>query len=463
MKACNNCSKPITRTKKESLVNFTKRKFCSQSCSAQYNNGKRTPPNKKTKEKTRQKLEYQYKNKMIKIFGTSSSEEISNIIINEINKREIKSKSELKEINVVFFRKVEWFYFKNKKIYMQIMRNFKRENIVYRIKNVSKKKVSKKDLNLLKKFCINKKITGSKSLREQNKELYNLYKWLSSHEKEEFLSIKKILSKNFKDKKSNKIKKNMKAIKIIANNHKTKTSFFSKNRNEYQSALNYDKRYPGYFKEICSHMEDLGSAYDRCIYAIIFPKIKKVYIGLTYNYNERIDKHKNSNKTKTSKLIKSGESFFTKKLTNYLPVEEAKNKEEYYIKEFEKKGYSSLNISKPGGTGGTVFMSNEEIILYAKKCSNYAAFRKNRKYYDKAIRRNLLPKIKSFFGLSYTYKPNSRSFLKYPKNQRELVPFLIKESKKFSSLKELRENYDSLYKKINKNPQSSHIIKEAFS
>jgi predicted GIY-YIG superfamily endonuclease len=155
--------------------------------------------------------------------------------------------------------------------------------------------------------------------------------------------------------------------------YNTKIDFKNNCKSAYRSALKNKWK-----DEICSHMINVGHKYKRCIYAFEFSN-NYVYVGLTYNANKRKNEHlidKNSQVYKYITLTKIEPIFY--KLTDYIDVEEAKIKEEEFIKRYKKENWNILNKAKSGGLGtGSIFYSREKCLELALKYTKASEFAKN--------------------------------------------------------------------------------------
>lgn len=129
--------------------------------------------------------------------------------------------------------------------------------------------------------------------------------------------------------------------------------------------------------EICIHMKIFGSLKTRCIYAYEFPD-NTVYVGLTYNLEERELYRKRKSSDGVTKHIKETNlTPIRKQLTDYIPVDIAKIKEGEYVEEYKNNGWIILNISKTGSIGGTTIKwTKEKCILEAQKYNTRTAFSK---------------------------------------------------------------------------------------
>ena len=153
----------------------------------------------------------------------------------------------------------------------------------------------------------------------------------------------------------------------IASSANTKTEFMIKFPGAYQVALRIDKINPGFYDRITSHMVPLGSKHKRMVYGYFFPISNAVYIGLTYNINERNKQHliidvDEKKQTTVAKYInETQEKPELVKFTDYIDVQEAQKKEGEYVDSFKKEGYLILNKVKTGGLGHGLKYTDEEL------------------------------------------------------------------------------------------------------
>jgi len=152
--------------------------------------------------------------------------------------------------------------------------------------------------------------------------------------------------------------------------YKYRKDFKKKSSRAYSRALKNE-----WLDDICSHMEIIGNLYKRCIYSIEFSD-NSVYVGLTYNYDGRVEKHITDKKSAVYQHLHSGLTYETKKLTDYIDVKKAMLLEGKYVKKYGKDGWILLNKMKTGGLGA--------ILLWTKeKCHEEALKYKNRKEFHK--------------------------------------------------------------------------------
>jgi predicted GIY-YIG superfamily endonuclease/isopentenyldiphosphate isomerase len=129
--------------------------------------------------------------------------------------------------------------------------------------------------------------------------------------------------------------------------YKTKSEFYILSNSAYNSAYRNN-----WLNEICSHMPIVGNKMRRMVYVVIFHD-KHAYVGLTYNFEQRINQHLTSYKSSVFKYIKKTKlkpRFF--KLTQYINLDDAIKYEEIYLNKFKERNYIMINIAKTGSVGG---------------------------------------------------------------------------------------------------------------
>jgi predicted GIY-YIG superfamily endonuclease len=207
-----------------------------------------------------------------------------------------------------------------------------------------------------------------------------------------------------------------------------------------ESALKYDNKkdfrkncssaynviYSNNWYHLLSHMKIVGNVYNKCIYVYEFPD-NHAYIGLTYNIDNRILDHRSNKNSSVYKYIKNTDlNPKIIKLTDYLPVKDAIEKEEYWVNIYKNKNWIVLNRIKTGAIG-----SNLE-ILTKEYCGNLAKICKSRtdfcNKYNGAYRKSLKNEwIDEFFTpIEKITKDNCYNFSKlcksrydfYKKNQK---------------------------------------------
>jgi len=171
-----------------------------------------------------------------------------------------------------------------------------------------------------------------------------------------------------------------------ASKYNTKTEFMNNCPSAYSKCLSKK-----WIAEICSHMEEKGNLYKRCIYVYEFSD-NHAYVGLTYNINKRNNEHFKRGSV-YKHFIKTNDKPELIKLTDYILIDEAVLKEEYYFQEYKNSGWTMLNILKTGGTGGgkTKKYTNEICHLEALKYGKRIDFRKNSsKIYNVSKKRKIM-------------------------------------------------------------------------
>ena len=121
-------------------------------------------------------------------------------------------------------------------------------------------------------------------------------------------------------------------------------------------------------EKVTAHMERVGHKYKRCIYSIEVKNKNMIYIGLTFNFKQRIEQHLDSKRFVGIKKKYGKKSLIIKQITKYMPVEEAGKRENILITKCNKKGYQVLNKKKGGDLGSIASKwTKEKVIESAKK------------------------------------------------------------------------------------------------
>lgn len=132
----------------------------------------------------------------------------------------------------------------------------------------------------------------------------------------------------------------------------------------------------GWINDCCKHMTSIGSMTKRGIYAFEFPD-KSVYVGLTFNFNKRLNQHiyydlKNESIVQKY-IINNGLNPRFVELTNYLDKDIASQKEGEFLEKYRKDSWKILNKAKTGGLGNCkIFWTKNicriEALKYIHKC-----------------------------------------------------------------------------------------------
>ena len=189
----------------------------------------------------------------------------------------------------------------------------------------------------------------------------------------------------------------------------------------------------GWLNDICLHMKIKGNKYKRCIYAYEFSD-NFVYIGLTYNIHERNLQH--LKRGPVYDHIQINNNYKLKQLTEYIPIEDAKEKEINYIKKYKEFNYKLLNSANGGELGGGIKKwSFEKCINDAKNYKSKIEYRKS-KSYRSATRNKWLNEIYEICNFKRT---TSKKFGYWTKKQ------CILESENYKTLKDFKYNSRSAY------------------
>ena len=194
-------------------------------------------------------------------------------------------------------------------------------------------------------------------------------------------------------------------------------------RKECSSAYNvilFNKWY-----HLLLHMKIIGNKYNKCIYAYEFLD-NHVYIGLTYNIDNRKYDHKTNKNSSVYKFIqKINLEPKIIKLTDYIPVNEAIEKEDYWVNVYKNNNWIILNRIKTGAIGSKLeILTKEYCDNLAKTCKSRTDFFDR---YNGAYRKSLKNHwIDEFFPIEKITKEHCYNFSKscesrydfYKKNQK---------------------------------------------
>jgi hypothetical protein len=148
--------------------------------------------------------------------------------------------------------------------------------------------------------------------------------------------------------------------------------FINGSYNAYQAAM----RRPNY-EEIISHMTPLGNKLKRLIYAYEFPD-NTVYVGLTFDLNERDRQHRKKENSQVYKHIKETglEPDFKQITDDFVSALDAKVMEQQAIEKYADEGWRILNLAKAGGLGSSVLdnWTKDMVIEVSKKYNKRTEF-----------------------------------------------------------------------------------------
>jgi hypothetical protein len=121
----------------------------------------------------------------------------------------------------------------------------------------------------------------------------------------------------------------------------------------------------------------MGNRYNKCIYSYEFSD-NHVYVGLTYNIEERQkNRDNNINDSVTKYINKTNLIPIRIQLTEFLSVNESIRLEEFYVNKYKNEGWDILNKVKTGAIGGGVIKWN------FKSCQNEALKYNNKTEFGK--------------------------------------------------------------------------------
>lgn len=149
---------------------------------------------------------------------------------------------------------------------------------------------------------------------------------------------------------------NFETCKTEALKHETRTDFAKAKGWAYQYAsIN------GWLDDICAHMTIVGNYKKRCVYAYEFSN-NFVYVGLTYNFEERWKKRMLDNNDVVKKFINKTNLVPARiQLTNYVDKDKASLQEIKFLKKYHTEGWNILNRVKGGSLGGNVLKWTKDV------------------------------------------------------------------------------------------------------
>lgn len=216
--------------------------------------------------------------------------------------------------------------------------------------------------------------------------------------------------------------------KEAAREFATRTEFQIGSRSAYNRALQ-----DGFLDEICQHMRPAGHNYRRALYAYEFVD-KSVYVGLTYDYEQRHQQHLTDTRKRLWKKFQTT-LFKLVKFNVWMDKNSAKLEEEKLVETYKTSGWTILNRIRAGGLGGTTrkWFKNT-CAKEAKKYRTRSAFIKGSSgAYDAAKDNGWLDEICGHMQR-----------LRVRKWTRDK---LLEEAKKYSMLKDFREQAAGAYER----------------
>jgi len=168
-------------------------------------------------------------------------------------------------------------------------------------------------------------------------------------------------------------------LRNIAKKYRTRSEWNTNDQNSYVQAHRRDKNFPGFWEDITSHMEIINAS-PKHIYAYEFYDKENnpiaVYVGLTCDMTRRNKEHQTGycafgkEETQVFKFIKENPKLkYEIKLLepNQYEGREAEQKEIEWEEKYRHNGWRTLNIAKPGSLGGLYKLTKDELRNIAKK------------------------------------------------------------------------------------------------
>jgi len=164
------------------------------------------------------------------------------------------------------------------------------------------------------------------------------------------------------------------AVLKEAKNFETKVEWAQFSASSYVAALRKN-----WVEEASVHMRSLGHEYKRCVYEISVSNEKISYIGLTFNFDERIAAHKHTERIKNLIEDYGENSINYHQLTDYIDSEQAQILESKLVQQRTAEGFTLLNIAKAGSLGykNDRKWTKASVFADAKKYNSPSEWKKN--------------------------------------------------------------------------------------
>ena len=179
--------------------------------------------------------------------------------------------------------------------------------------------------------------------------------------------------------------------------YETRNEFRKGCRGAYESACKN-----GWLDIVCSHMGKNINTKPRYIYSFLWEDPNLVYVGLTQDPKERKRRHLNNDSGIVYQTIMEyGEPIFKVITENPVHVDVAGEHEKKWIQTYTERGYTPINVAKPGSLGAYSRMWDfENVQEEALKYKTRNEFRKRSGgAYDSAIRNGWLDEVCSHMVL----------------------------------------------------------------
>jgi len=182
-----------------------------------------------------------------------------------------------------------------------------------------------------------------------------------------------------------------------AKKYSSRSDFLTASAGAYQSATRQ-----GFLDEACTHMQKKGSQYERAIYAFEFED-NSAYIGLTFDYDTRLNEHQTQDKHIGRKLKKVSAKYI--RFNKWLSLEDAGKEEARILDSYRKRGWRILNRMKAGGVGSRPKKWGlEEIRKLASRYDSVKDFRTdNSSAYSTALKHGWWKEISEHMVRSVEY------------------------------------------------------------
>lgn len=203
---------------------------------------------------------------------------------------------------------------------------------------------------------------------------------------------------------------------IEALKYETRNEYRLKSGGSYMCAIKNK-----WIDDICIHMKIVGNRRKRLIYSYEFSD-NHVYVGLTYDINQRQTVRNNDENDSVTQHIKKTKLIPQRiQLTKYVDVIIASKLEGLFLEKYVNDGWHILNKRKTGNIGGNYCRWDKKACInVAQKCKTKKEFySKYRCAYDSALRNGWISEIYETFNSTqqkrnyYTFDFCESEALKY--------------------------------------------------
>ena len=153
-----------------------------------------------------------------------------------------------------------------------------------------------------------------------------------------------------------------------ASKYTTKADFWERARKQYRAASRM-----GILEKITSHMRRIGDRRHRYVYALENIESTAVYIGLSYNVENRLKQHHDRGRPYVKDFLSEG---YKTKIIGLFDADTASDIERLTVDRYKDCGWRVINKLPAGTLGGqAIIWTKETVALEAKKYTRRSYFK----------------------------------------------------------------------------------------